>query len=258
MKKGLLILATLLILLAFFAGGCTTSAGIRETQQYAETGFTKVQVDSAFEVEINSSDSYSISVTAPKKLFKYITVEKQGDTLEAGMHWGWAFWNSWGFKKAKIVITLPELEELNLSGACKGTVRGFNSTRDFKLGLSGASSLNLEMAADDMTVVVSGASYADGQINGDDIRLVVSGASTVEFDGEIDTIDMQISGASHAKLDGLAVVDADIDVSGASSATTAATGTINVVLSGASTLEYTDSPVLGNLDITGASSIKKR
>jgi hypothetical protein len=258
MKKLLLLLSFILVLLSIFLGACNTNTGPSETKQFSYIDFTNVQVGSAFEVEIAPSDAYSVSVTAPEKLFQYIKVEKTGDSLEASINWGGAFWRNWGFKRPKILIAMPTLNVLDVSGASLVTAKGFKSAQDFQLGLSGASTVDLGIEAYDISMAISGASHLNGQLQGHDIRLNISGASSVDLSGVINNMNLQVSGASHATLDNLTAKDARVELSGASHATTAATGKLDVFLSGASTLEYTDSPTLGTVDITGASSVHKK
>ena len=258
MKKLLLFLVFIIVLLPIFLLACNINSGPSETKQFSYTDFTNIQIGSPFEVEITPSDSYSISVTAPEKVFQYIKIEKDGNTLEASIDWGAAFWLNWGFKRPKILISMPELNILDVSGASSVTAEGFKSSNDFQLVLSGASTAAVDIEVNDISMVVSGASHLNGHLLGHEVKLNVSGASNVDLSGTVNNMNLQVSGASSTPLDDLTVNDARIEVSGASRAVTAATGKLDVFLSGASTLEYTDSPMLGTIDVTGASTLKKK
>ncbi len=258
MKKVLMVLAAVIIIVpVLLLGGCRPS-GPTVTQEYEISDFSRVQVSSAFEIEITQSDTYSISVTAPENWFKYINVEKAAQTLEIGMDIKfWGFWNRIAVQP-KVEITMPSLEILDMSGATSGLVRGFESANDFRLNLSGASHLDMEITAYDTSLTISGASELSGRLNAHDVRINLSGASSTELEGEINNLNLQVSGASHANLDELPGQDARVEVSGASNATVSIDGILDVFLSGASELKYTGSPELGTIDITGASSIHRK
>jgi hypothetical protein len=92
---------------------------------------------------------------------------------------------------------------------------------------------------------------ADGNFN-------VSGASTVELQGSANNISAGISGASRGKLEDFTLSEAKMNVSGASTATIRVSDTLDAVVSGASRLYYIGSPTLGNVDVTGASTFSKQ
>lgn len=164
-------------LLAGCVGGVVVGSGNLDTQEMDFSDFTRVEVSSAFEVEIAQSGSYSVSITADDNLFDYIQVSKQGTTLkirlEPALHYA--------FTTLQAKITMPQLYGLALSGATRGTVSGFSSTDNIDIEVSGASSLNLvEMSAGDVEFDISGASRVTGDITADDADFDVSGASTVQ------------------------------------------------------------------------------
>lgn len=258
MKKVFMVLAVIIIITpVLLLGGCRPS-GPTVTRDYSITDFNRVQVSSAFEIEITQADTYSISVTAPENWFEYIDVEKTVQTLEIGMDIKfWGFWNRMT-AQPKVIITMPSLEILDMSGATSGLVRGFESAQDFRLNLSGASRLDMEIAAYDTSLTISGASELSGQLDAHDVRINLSGASSTELAGTINNLNLQVSGASHADLEEFPGQDARVELSGASNATVSIDGTLDIFLSGASELKYTGNPMLGSVDITGASSMHRK
>ena len=79
----------------------------------------------------------------------------------------------------------------------------------------------------------------------------------MQLDGSAQHTMADASGASHLKLADFQINDADIALSGASDATINAAGTLDIDLSGASSLRYRGQPSLGRLDISGGSTIKR-
>lgn len=237
-----------------------TETGETETRQYNFTEFTRVDIGSAFSYEIKQSDTYSISITAPDNLFDDIKVAKEGQTLKVKIEREapWAPFNL-GFETPRAVITMPQLYGLDSSGATKGVVTRFSSTDDLDIRVSGASSVELvAIAAGDTNLKISGASEVTGALNAEDIDLDVSGASSIQLEGAASDIDIEASGASRLNLAGLTVNNANVTFSGASHGTLNLNGRLDIELSGASELEYIGEPTLGEMDITGASTLKKK
>lgn len=267
--KILAVVLPVLLLAALFGSGCQTvlvskngetETGETETRQYDFSEFTRVDIGSAFSYEITQSDTYSISITANNNLFDDIKVAKEGQTLVIDMEIPgapWAIFNSSPILKA--VITMPQLQGLDSSGATHGIVAGFISTENLDVTASGASSVELvEISAGDVIFDVSGASKVTGDIEANNMELEASGASAVQLEGSTGNLAADVSGASHLKLDDLKAENADVTLSGASNGTVNTDGKLDAKLSGASTLGYIGEPTLGIMDISGASKLQKK
>jgi len=242
-------------LLAGCVGGVVTGSGNLVTEEMDFSGFTRVEAGYAFEVEITQSDSYSVSITADDNLFEYIQVSKEGETLKIGRKPALSYIST----TLRAKITMPDLYELSLSGATRGTVQGFSSSHDFILDLSGASSLDMvEMSAGDVEFDISGASRVTGDITAGDAEFDVSGASTVQLEGSATDIVVDASGASRAELAAFPVNNVDVTLSGASHGTVNLDGILDADLSGASKLSYIGEPTMGTINTSGASTLSKK
>jgi hypothetical protein len=238
-------------LLVGCAGDVVEGSGNLDTQEMDLSGFTRVEVGHAFEVEIVQSASYSVSITADDNLFEYIKVSKKGETLKIGLKSG-----DYHNVTLEAEITMPDLYEVDLSGAVRGTARGFTSSHDFSGELSGASSLDMrDMSAGDIDFDISGASRVTGDIIAGDADLDVSGASTVQLQGSASDMEIEASGASHVDLADFVVSNADVNLSGASQATVNLDGRLDADLSGASNLSYIGEPTMGDIHTSGGSTI---
>jgi len=236
-------------------GDIIAGSGNLVTEEMNFSEFTRVEVSSAFEVEITQSDSYSVSVTADDNLFDYIQVSKVGETLKIGLRTVSIRWPA----TLQANVTMPQLRGLNLSGATSGTASGFSSTENLDVEVSGASSLELaEMSAGDAMLVISGASDVTGDMAAGDVDLNVDGASTVQLEGSANDIVAVASGASRVKLGDFTVNNVDVSLSGASTGTVNMSGRLDADLSGASRLEYIGEPTLGTMNISGASTLSRR
>ena len=218
-------------------GTMVTGSGRASTQEYDLSGFSKVNVSSAFRAEIRQGESYRVSVTIDDNLVEYLDVRVEGGTLHIGMKPRVSI----GFRNTtqRAEITMPALEGVELSGATQGTVSGFASDRPLEVEVSGASRLR-------------------GDITAGETRMNVSGASTVEVEGAASGLDIEASGASSVRLDNFATQDARVEVSGASNATVNAKGKITGTASGASTVNYIGEPASVRVDSSGASNVRQK
>jgi hypothetical protein len=248
MTSKLCTLGSGLVLVALSAG-CTlaeeissrvttiTGSGNVVTQEENITGFDEVDVSNAFTVDIRQGDSFSVVIRVDDNLLKYLEVVKQGKTLKIGLEPG----RTYNIRRAtrEADVTMPELNGLELSGATLGTISEFESTGRLDVDLSGASQLR-------------------GDIEAGDARFDISGASRVTLSGSAGDVTIDASGASTANLADFAVGDASVKASGASTVTVDAGGRLDAEASGASSVFYIGNPTLGNIDTSGASSVKRK
>jgi len=246
------------------------------TKNYSFKNFTGLAVGGAFEVDVQQSDSFSVVVDADDIVLKSIVVSQNGDTLKIGRKWNPLSWIP-GSSRPKATITMPVLKGLSLSGATTGTARGFSSSEEFQMELSGASRLNgdletgaatvelsgasraeLRGSSGDLVIKVSGASKITGDMTAGNTRLHVSGASHVELSGSGKDLVVDTGGASHVELGSFATGDTDIRSGGASRTMVNVTGKLDVKLGGASVLRWKGEPRMGDIRTSGASRLEKR
>jgi hypothetical protein len=109
-----------------------------------------------------------------------------------------------------------------------------------------------------LDVTVSGASTVSGDITAGNVDFDISGASTIQLEGSANDMVADVSGASRFNLDDFIVNNADVDISGASTGTINLNGRLDASVSGASTLLYIGEPAMGTIDISGASTLRKK
>ncbi|MEQ8323781.1 MAG: DUF2807 domain-containing protein [Vicingaceae bacterium] len=228
MKKLISVIALSLVTTLFL------SAFAQEGVKYFERDFTKIDISSAFKAEITQGSSYRIEVFASEDDRDHVIIKKDGDELEISIK---------GMKSIKgeimVKIQLPELNELEISGAASVTLGDFQGE-----------SLNLEL---------SGASSLQGGLSYNSLRLESSGASSVKLDGTTNSAKIYMSGASSLGTEGFKVKgELLLDCSGASKATLMADGDIYLELSGASQFHYSGVGNILKQDLSGASSVKKK
>jgi hypothetical protein len=194
----------------------TTGSGNVVTEEFDLSGFDKVDVGSAFDVEIRQGDAFRVVVRVDDNVEQYLDVVKQGSTLRIDLkpH----ILTSLTAVTLEAEVTMPQLTGLELSGATNASVTGFESSEALRLNVSGASHAALSGSGGDLILDVSGASSAD--------------------------------------LADFPVGDANVEASGASNVTVNVSGELNAEASGASHVKYLGSPTLGTIDSSGGSSVK--
>jgi hypothetical protein len=251
---GLAILLISVVLLAGCGAVVTSTAGPANTKDYNFTDFNSIEIGYAFEMEVARADTYSVTINANERDFEHIKVSQTGDKLEIGAD---RLFFRLG-RAPRVIITMPELRELSMSGASEGRVMGFKSPVDFDLSLSGASELDMDMETGAFDCEISGPSEVRGTLTAANSHIELSGASQIELMGSGGNVRIELSGACQADLEDFAVNDANIRFTGASSGSLEINGRLDVSLTGASELRYSGNPILGDLEITGGSSLERR
>jgi hypothetical protein len=205
------------------------------TQEMEYSDFTSVDVSSAFQVDITQANTYSVVIKASETILDKIDVTKEGSTLiiraEPNIPISAVY---------KAEITMPNLTELILSGASKGTVEGFSSSDALDINLSAASRLDIQ------------------NTHAGNINIELSGASTLIAEGSGNDLVSIVEGASRLDLTNFPVNNGNLDVSGASQATINLDGKLDATVSGASTLYYIGEPTMGEIETSGNSTINKK
>jgi len=249
-----MIVAASVVAVAYFTGTWPFRNIIEREETL--TGFSLVDVSSAFEVEITQSNEYSIKITADDTIMDHIQVTRSGTRLSIGIEPGILIQAT----TLKAEITMPELYEVRFSGATRGIATGFSSTHQLTVILSGASLLDTDITSGYLAIDLSGASQLKGTITASyDATLRLSGASIVELTGEARNLQVQEgSSASSFALSNFPVTNANINLSGATSATIKLDGRLDANLSGASNLHYIGEPTMGTINTSGGSTISQQ
>ncbi|MBI3831955.1 MAG: DUF2807 domain-containing protein, partial [Planctomycetes bacterium] len=148
----------------------------------------------------------------------------------------------------------PAVKAVDASGACTATLTGVHG-KQFRLGLSGASSCALSGNADRMDVRLSGASTCTVTGSGDRVDLRLSGASKCTLSGHAENLAVECSGASRLLAAGLKAQSVKTKVSGASRVEVTALQDLNARASGASTVRYAGAPAMLQQRASGGSTI---
>jgi len=246
-------LTAVLLLVGCSSFGIIKGSGNVVTTEFNFKDFSRVELSSAFHFEITRADNFSVVVATDDNLVSRLDISQSGKTLTIKLKPA-----SYSNTETRATIKMPDLEMLDISGASQGTVKGFKSSGDLDLKTSGASRVEIDLESGDTWLQASGASQITGQIKAQKMEIEVSGASRCEISGTSGNTRYIISGASQAITGSLLVQNANVEVSGASKAVVNTNGNLDIDISGASRLEYYGSPVMGKVNVTGASTLTRK
>ncbi len=185
-----------------------------------------------FEAEIVKSDSFNITITADDNILERIKISQDEATLIMRLES-----RLYRHITMKIEIAMPNLRGLDLDGSSRVTVKGFESSDDFHIDISGASSLN-------------------GDIKAGDVIIETSGASAVTLEGSARTLTIDASNASVVNLADFSVNTASVKLGGRTRAIVNASEKLDPVhLKNDSRLQYLGDPAFGEVETSGDSAI---
>jgi serine/threonine-protein kinase len=207
-------------------------SGTSAAKTWDIAGFNQVQITSTFSAEITKGSTFKVMTWADHNILDRIRVVKDGATLKVGLAHGSYRLNS----PLKVEITLPTLQALDMSGATKGTLKGFGDEKEFVLKIQGSSVLGGAMTV------------ASARIDAD-------GASTVALTGSAGAAHLVVAGSSQLKLGEFPLKQAELKLDGASTAqlTVQSDAPFKAEITGSSNLKGSIRAKKLELDLDGAS-----
>jgi hypothetical protein len=226
-------------LLPALLGGCIWSRGryivgsgqLIETEQTV-SGFRELDIGGAFGVVVRQAENFRVAVRADDNVIEFVRCELVGDRLVIGMD------GDRSYRDATMAaeIALPVLSALEVSGASRVVLEGFESV-------------------DDLAIELSGVSAVDGDVRVGALNASLSGSSRIMLSGGAERVRLRSSGSIRVDLSEFSVVNADIDVSGSSRVVVDVSGALVAKASGASTIRYLEEPESVERETSGAGRI---
>jgi phage shock protein C len=217
---------------ALYCPSCPDSIPPRSSGLHNYSNFSQIEVEGMVDVEIRPGTTYSIQKSGPANVIKHMDIWQSGNVLSIDMDEDYFNLKT----HPKVIITMPELIRLKLSGVA-----------DCKTGHFGGEELFVEL---------NGASMAILDAEYSRIDLNMAGVCRVDLSGKSKSLNCEISGSSHLNAEKLTMEAARVNLSGVSEATLGLSKTITGGISGASKLFYTGNPTL-QVTNNGVSEVKQ-
>lgn len=208
----------------------------KKTMTFDIKDFDSLDVSGYHTIQLKQGNEFSIEASGQEWELNNMRVEKIANTLNIDHRERFSLCIFCSRKRIDLVISAPNYKSLNIHGANAVTTDGITT--------------------DLLDLRLSGASTFYGTVNTKNLLLDQSGATEIKLQGKSPKADLEISGASH--FDGLdfSLDEAQIDVSGASSAEIFVQKSLIGEVSGASHVKFRGNPQINRMEVTGASTIK--
>lgn len=198
--------------------------------------FDTVSFEGFGELMIQQGAAEGLVVETDDNLLPFISTNVSGGTLTIGMTNDTLRPILRPSESIRYVLTVKSLKQVDLSGAGIIEIDGVNA-ENFVVASSGAGEIHIaKLAADELTVTMSG-------------------AGTVEVAGEVGQQSVELSGLGTYEAGDLASERANVQLSGAGSATIWVNGELDAEISGAGAINYYGAPRVGS-QVSGVGSIK--
>jgi hypothetical protein len=197
-----------------------------DSDAFGLADFDALDVSGAVDLRIEQGEEYSVELIGSSREKERYKVFKDGNKLiidlEDDHRFSWKNNVITNFDEMRINITMPSLHNLELKGAGKVSLKGFNEK--------------------ETEIKVIGAMKVRGDINVENLFVEISGASEVNLSGVGQRLNADVQGASKLNAYDFEVRNARIDVNGVSHAKVYVTGTLEMEESFASEVDYRGDP----------------
>lgn len=209
--------------------------GSKVTQRREVPAFLRIELRGPLDVQVTEGQVTSVAVTIDQNLQPLVTTEVKGDTLvvdtERGMHFR---------GPGEVVVTLPELRGLAITGSGDARVKGVEAPRDVKLEISGSGDIAWTGQAGKMAVHIEG-------------------SGNVALEGKAGELDARIDGSGDVSGKALRVKSARLSISGSGDMTaTLDGGDLRAEVNGSGDIVWYGSAATSSLRASGSGSVSHR
>ncbi len=173
------------------------------------TGFDKIRVTGVYELDVQVGKDFSVFTSGKHKDVENMNIYLKGSTLVLAQDKDEDKKINWNGRKnknnsgIKAIITLPELEALDITGIGAGDIKGIDSDR-----------LDVEVA----------------------------GISDMELHGSCGTLDVDMAGLGELRAEGLKCKDVDVDLAGMGEISVYASKSVQADAAGMGSIEVYGNP----------------
>lgn len=194
--------------------------------------FSGIDAGCVYEVQAVRAEAFEVTIEVDDNLAEFLDVRVDDGALVLDVQPG-----AFEFTRLRASVSLPQLDDFNVSGAADLSLSGFVSDRP-------------------LLAQASAAATVAGDIVAGNTRLVADGMSRVALTGSGSDLELEASGAATVDLRDYPVDDASADVSGASQSVVRVEGRLDAVASGAARLRFLGDPELGVIEESALGSVE--
>lgn len=231
------IIKALILILTVFFSSCNTesiegSAKMIE-KEFDFKDFDNISITNSFDVTLIQSHKFKVELECNENIEQYLNINKEGKTLNLNMESNKSFNNV----TCKATVYMPSLNFVKATGASKINITDFNLEKNkLKLELLGATKLNGNIVANNLTIDTKG-------------------ASAVYLTGSAESGSIITAGATKISAKDFAFNELNFKSYGASKVLVHIIDELNAELSGASRLNYYGNPHVIKKEVNGVGKI---
>ncbi|HEY0652301.1 MAG TPA: DUF2807 domain-containing protein [Chryseosolibacter sp.] len=207
---------------------CITCERKEEEDEFGTTSdlrdFDEIEVSGKFDLRIINGNDYNVELLGPEREKDKYKIYRTAKTLVIEYNSRKKNWevNDLGIEEMRINVTMPALEKLEATGF--GTIRFDNFN------------------GNDLEIESRGPIKIRGELSMQELSINLTGKSEAELSGHANNLNARIELASKLRAYNLDVVDAMIEVSGASNAKVNVSGNLEIEEGVASDVDYRGTP----------------
>ena len=170
-------------------------------KQFPVGDFQKLDMGGAYSIQIRQGAEFNVSADGEEEDVDDLKVTVENGTLHVKRSKGFSLLNNKSWNRVGLIITMPTVESVSLSGANKARISGFTGLSKLGIDVSGASKTEIDVETNELTVELSGASKASLKGKARSATFDLSGACKLNATAmNFDNVDIDASGASRAEF----------------------------------------------------------
>ena len=198
--------------------------------------YEELLISDMFDIELQQADQYELKVEADSNLLSDIITEKDANTLRIHIRKGIRLKQ---LNTPKIYIKMPALNHLAFFGA--GTLK-----------------IDQPFTSKDLKVVISGAATMNLNLQTTTLQTTMQGAGAIKLTGATQYFETSITGTGNLDAADFIAQNANINISGTGNASVNVIQTLDANISGTGNISYTGDPKQVNKHISGIGQINSK
>jgi hypothetical protein len=215
-------------------GAAVTGNGNIRTEKRSTGNFNAVKSSGSIDIEVNSGDTYSVSVENDDNILQYVVTDVHDGTLDVHYKDGYSIIDD----HAKVYVIAPSLDRLSVSGSGDITSLGLlKNSRQIEMNVSGSGNIK-------------------AQVNAPVINISVSGSGNINGTGHTKDLTCSINGSGDLNCGGLESENATVKIAGSGNAHVFASVHLSASVVGSGDVYYRGNPSSPDIHTTGSGSVE--
>jgi hypothetical protein len=223
------------------------------TEERSVPEFTRIELESSSDLEIEVGPEQHISVSFDDNLLEHVITEVRGGALEIDYD------RSLKSRKGCLIkITVPVLEALSVTGS--GDVDVVNIKGDeFEYTCTGSGDTYFEADVRQLDIRISGSGdLRTDRLTAEVVDVKISGSGDVRLDGTTTELNVRVAGSGDVDARGLLAEDAYVTIHGSGDVKVRSEKSLDGRIFGSGDIDYYGSPAQLSRKVLGSGDIRRR